>query len=107
MDWTFSKQHTVPEIKILIPKENYLFVEKETKSVFKGNKDVVKFLKENDIEEVHVVGLDTNDCILATAYESFDLGFFTYVIENCTASSQSSELRESAINILREQEMLI
>ena len=107
MNWTFPKQDTVSEIKALIPKENCLFVEKETKSVFKGNKDVVKFLKENNIEEVHIVGLDTNDCIIATAYEAFDLGFFTYVVESCTASSQSPKLRENAIKILREQDMLL
>jgi nicotinamidase-related amidase len=107
MNWTFPKQDTVSEIKALIPTENYLFIEKETKSVFKGDQDVVKFLKENNIEEIHVVGLDTNDCIIATAYEAFDLGFFTYVVENCTASSQSPELRENATKILMEQDMLL
>ena len=107
MNWTLPKQDTVSEIKVLIPTENYLFVEKETKSVFKGDQDVVAFLKNQNIEEVHIVGLDTNDCIIATAYEAFDLGFFTYVLENCTASSQSSKLRESAISILKEQDMLI
>lgn len=106
MSWTFTKQDTVEEIKLLIPKTNHLFVEKITKSTFKEDKDVLAFLKKKGIEEVYIVGLDTNDCVLATAYESFDLGFLTYVIEHCTASSQSSELRDAALAILREQEML-
>lgn len=102
LHWTFPKQDTVPEIKELIPKENYLYIEKETKSAFKGNKDLLSFLKENNIEEVHVIGLDTNDCVFATVNEAFDLGFFSYVIEDCTTSSESPELREAALLILRE-----
>ncbi len=107
LHWTFPKQDTVLEIKSLIPQENYLYIEKETKSAFKGNKDLLAFLKENNIEEVHVIGLDTNDCVFATANEAFDLGFFSYVIEDCTASSQSPEIREAALMILRELDMVI
>jgi len=105
MDWTFPPQDTVPEIKTLIPKDDYLYIEKNTKSAFKGNKDLLAFLRERHIEEVHTIGLDTNDCVFATANEAFDLGFFSYVIENCTASSQSPELREAALSILRELDM--
>jgi nicotinamidase-related amidase len=80
-------------------------VDKETKSVFKGDKNVASILREKNITEVHIVGLDTNDCVLATAYESFDLGFVTYVIEECCQSSLSEELHKYAIEILRGQNM--
>jgi len=80
-------------------------VRKETKSVFKGNKKIEKILKEKDIEEIHVVGLDTNDCVLATAYESFDQGFVTYVIEECCQSSSSDLLHQQALKILQGQDM--
>lgn len=53
------------------------------------------------IEEVHIVGLDANDCVLATAYEAFDLGYFTYVIEECTESSSSEEIRDAGFKLLR------
>jgi nicotinamidase-related amidase len=106
LHWTFPKQDTVPEIKALILQDNYLYIEKETKSAFKGDKDLLAFLRENNIEEVHVIGLDTNDCVFATVNEAFDLGFFSYVIENCTASSQSAEIREAALMILRELDMV-
>lgn len=92
--------HTLNEILSLLPQET-IHIEKSTKSVFKGNKNLLSILKRNKIEEVHIVGLDTNDCVLATAYESFDLGFFTYVIESCCDSSSSKELHKEGINLLR------
>lgn len=104
--WTFPKEDTVPKIGNLIPKDKYLRIQKTTKSAFKGDKDLLGFLKENNIEEVHVIGLDTNDCVFATANEAFDLGFFSYVIEECTASSESETLRQDALAILRELGMV-
>ena len=50
---------------------------------------------------MHIAGLDTNDCVFATAQDSFDLGFSTYVIEECTGSSEGKKLHDSAIFILR------
>ncbi len=102
--WTFPLSPTIPEIKNLLPADTIL-VTKTTKSVFKGDKDLVSVLKDKKIEEVHIVGLDTNDCVFATAQESFDLGFFTYVLEECTESSQGPEYRDYALKILQELEM--
>ncbi len=104
-DWVCPKDenfYTVPEITELLKDKNYVKVEKETKSVFKGNPNILSILKEKGIEEIHIVGCDTDDCVLATAYESFDLGFFTYVIEECTASSSKhKEVRDCALRILK------
>ena len=105
-NWIFPEQATVPEIADCIPFKNKIFIQKTTKSAFKGDKDLVDFLKQNNVEEVHVIGLDTNDCVFATANEAFDLGFFSYVIEECTASSQSEELRQAALLIFSELDMV-
>jgi len=102
--WTFPLSPTIPQIKALLGQNNIL-VTKTTKSVFKGNQDILWILKEKGVEEIHIVGLDTNDCVFATAQEAFDLGFFTYVIEECTETSEDVELRESALKILRHLEM--
>jgi len=100
-----EKTQTIEDISKKLGNFGALRVEKETKSVFKGDKNVASILREKNITEVHVVGLDTNDCVLATAYESFDLGFITYVIEECCQSSSSEELHKHAIEILRGQNM--
>ena len=102
--WTFPLQPTVLEIKKLFD-PNTVTVTKTTKSAFKGDRNLVLILKEAGIEEVHVVGVDTNDCVFATAQESFDVGFSTYVLEECTESSESAEIRDCALTILRHLRM--
>src|SRR3989344_1088465 len=73
-DWTFPLSPAISEIKRLLP-SGAVSVIKTTKSVFGGDKNIPALLKEKEIEEVHVVGLDTNDCVMATAFDSFDVGF--------------------------------
>ena len=92
---------TVNEIIRALAGKEVIHIEKETKSVFKGTVDLNTELKTRGIEEVHIVGLDANDCVLATAYESFDFGYFTYVIEDCTNASSGEHLKEIAFEILR------
>ena len=93
--------HTVREIEALLKSKNATKVEKKTKSSFKGNVDVVRALQENTIEEVHCLGFTTPDCVTATAYEAFDLGYFTYVIEECCQCKQSQRRHDDAVNNLR------
>ncbi len=100
-----EKTETIKIVSDALRSLNPIKVTKETKSVFKGNKDIVGIFREQGIKEVHVVGVDSNDCVLATAYESFDLGFLTYVIEDCCESSSSVRLHQCALEILRGQDM--
>ena len=113
--WSVPKKEAKTESiirKLLSERENVINVVKQTKSVFKGKHDaeynlnikipsVERVLRYEGIEEVHIIGLDTNDCVLATAYEAFDLGYFTYVIEECTQSSSGNTLHRKAIDLLR------
>lgn len=98
--WTFPLSPTVPEVKELLPSETIRVV-KTTKSAFGGDKDISAILKEKSVDEVRIIGLDTNDCVMATAFNSFDAGFETYVLEDCTESSDDGSLRAAAIKILR------
>ncbi|MFA7315686.1 MAG: cysteine hydrolase family protein [Candidatus Paceibacterota bacterium] len=100
-NWTFPYEPTVPEVLDLLKGKNVIKIIKETRSAFKGNVNLFSVLQKNKIEEVHVVGFDTNDCVFATAQEAFDLGFYTYVIEECTGASQGEKIHKNAIAILR------
>lgn len=85
-----------------------LSVEKTTRSCFKSLNavELTEFLKTNAIEELHFIGYDINDCVLASAFDSIDLGFHTYVIEElCHHWNAIPELRQSAITVLRRQNM--
>jgi nicotinamidase-related amidase len=102
--WTFPFEPTVSAIKEALPPGTTV-ITKTTKSAFKGDRDLLTLLRTEKIEEVHIVGLDANDCVFATAQESFDLGFYTYVLEECVESSEGKEYREHALEILRELKM--
>ena len=80
---------------------NAISVVKTTRSIFKGAPSILDLLKKNKIEEVHIVGLDTYDCIMASTHEAFDLGFFTYVIEECCQSTSGQDLHDRAVMNLR------
>jgi len=58
---TYPKKNnffTVEEIKKCLG-ENIIKIEKDRKSIFKGNKDLMTILKKSKISEIHLVGMDT------------------------------------------------
>ena len=54
--------------------------EKQAYSAFKSKK-LLSFIKKNKIRKIFICGLNTDACILATAFEGFDLGFETRVLK--------------------------
>jgi nicotinamidase-related amidase len=99
--WIFPYEPTIVELKELLKDKPVIEVIKETRSAFKANVDISEILKNKKIKEVHIVGFDTNDCVYASAQASFDEGFFTYVIEECTGASGGKEIQKYAIKMLR------
>ena len=97
-DWNML---TTPPLGERLKRLSAISVVKTTRSIFKGEPPILDFLQANGIEETHIVGLDTYDCITASAHEAFDLGFFTYVIEECCQCSSGQDLHDRAITNLR------
>ena len=60
----------------------------------------LRMLKKEKIRTVHIAGLETNDCVLATAFDAFDRGLQTAVLEEACAS-KSKTLYRGALLILR------
>lgn len=84
---------TIPEIlQALQTHKNVYKVMKLSKSIFKCDENIHKILQKHQIEEIHICWYESNDCVFVTAEESFDLWFFTFVIEEAT------ETRTTAIN---------
>jgi nicotinamidase-related amidase len=85
-----------------------IMIEKNVRSCFKGYEKnaLLNFLHQNQIQEVHLIGYDINDCVLASAYDAIDLNFFTYVIEElCHHWDGIEELKEAALKVLRRQSL--
>ena len=90
----------VDELKPWLKKDN-LFT-KCAYSVF-TNPKFNKYLKKNKLEELVIVGLDTDFCVLADCFNAFDKGYKISVVSNCTASYTSgSEGTKHALNIIKD-----
>ena len=82
-----------------IPKELEEFTnghnvfEKNTFSAFK-NVQMVKFLLRNKISKVYLCGTDSDACVLASAYDAFDLGFSVKVVKELCASCNGNDFHE-------------
>ena len=99
-----DRTKTVDSIEKILKTKPLVSMIKHTRSIFLGNKNLLKILQDNSIEEIHLVGTETHDCILASAFSSFDNGFPTYVIEECCESGTPGR-HAQGLEILRQQNM--
>ena len=78
--------------------KNTIF-QKDTYSAFKS-KQFRDYLKKNSITELTLCGFDTDACILATAYEGFDLGYTIHILNELTASHSGEDYRKFGLGII-------
>lgn len=83
-----------PEIRPYATKNN-VFI-KSTYSGFHGTK-LHTFLQNNKIEKVVICGVDTDACVLATAFSAFDHGYLIDVNTELTHSGKDLEFEAQAI----------
>jgi nicotinamidase-related amidase len=93
--------NTIKGVASTLENRRVFQIQKHTKSAFKGDPNLLSILRAHRIDELHLVGFDLNDCVMASAFDSFDHGIFTYVIEECCGASRGTDLRTQAINLLR------
>ncbi len=79
--------------------KNNLF-EKATYSVFKCDK-LVEILKKNDINKIFLCGIDIDACILASAFDGFDLGYEICILEDLSLSHSGEKLDNAAVEIIK------
>ena len=99
-DLIWKKESINSRIKYSIWTKRHILINKISKSVFKADYDISLELKHHEIEELHFVWYESNDCIIASAMESFDLGFYTFVIEEATETGSTKSNHKKAIDIL-------
>ena len=64
--------------------ENNVFV-KHTFSPFKSE-EFVKYIKKNNVDELHICGTDTEACVLSTIIDAFDAGYNIKFLEELSGS---------------------
>ena len=76
----------------LFPKYTYSsFVTEEVSSV----------LKQNGISEVHLAGIDTENCVLTFARDAFDRGYKVVVLKDLCRSHSNPTLHKAALEIIK------
>lgn len=95
---TAPETDITPIINDLISK-NYIFG-KNTYSIFKSKK-FTYFLRKNKISKLYFCGLDIDACILASAFEAFDLGFDFKILTHLTGSFTGNNTYNSAKKIIK------
>lgn len=95
---------TSPEIDIvseLQPMLKYgIVISKNVYSVLKAPK-VQSLLKKQRIKELHLCGIDTDCCILATAYDGFDQGYKIHLLQDLCMASSNINLHNAALLIFK------
>lgn len=64
------------------------------------NEVVQGFCKEHGITELFLCGIDTDQCVLATAIDVFSAGIRPVVITDCCASSAGTAFHDAALMLL-------
>jgi len=98
MQWI--KENIIPELKDILKNKNHIKAEKLTRSIFKADTNIIKLLKKEKIEEIHIVWYETNDCVMASCLESIDLWYYTFVIEEACETRTTASNHKKAIEIL-------
>lgn len=79
--------------------EKYRVFEKISYSIFKA-KGFTEFLKQHKITKLLLCGLDTDACVLASAFDAFDLGYEINVLTDLCESHSTKELHTIALRII-------
>lgn len=74
--------------------------EKTTYSAMKSQ-ELMEYLSEHNVRELHLCGVSLDACVLATAFDAFDLGYDVSVLDNlCSVSSARDDLVPAARTII-------
>ena len=65
------------------------------------NKELIEYIKENDIEQIYLCGFDTDACVQKTAIDLFENGYEVYVLKDYCMSHVGVELHNTIIDNLK------
>jgi nicotinamidase-related amidase len=85
----------VDELKIFT---NDVFDKKIYTSI---NEETIKFLKEKNISNAFVCGIDTECCVLATALDLFQINIHSVVLAHYSASKAGEQVHQAALTVLK------
>lgn len=85
--------------KIVIDTKNNKIFDKSIYSAV--NKELIEYLNKNKITEIYLCGIDTECCVLKTAFDLFELKYNVYVLKDYCACMYGIERHNNALEILK------
>ncbi len=65
------------------------------------NEEFIKFIKENNITNIYLCGIDIECCVLKTAFDLFELGYNVYVLKDYCACTHGIIRKNNALKIIK------
>lgn len=87
------------DVKIVIDTGDNKVINKTIYSTV--NAELIKFIKEKAIDKIFLCGIDTECCILKTAFDLFELGYDVYVLKDYCGCTHGKIRHNNALNILK------
>lgn len=85
--------------KIVIDIENNKLFDKSIYSAV--NNELIEYIKQNQITDIYLCGIDTECCVLKTAFDLFELGYNVYVLKDYCYCTHGIERNNNALKILK------
>lgn len=79
--------------------KDYLVMDKKIYSAY--NDELVKFINENNVDEIYLCGIDTGACILKTSLDLFENGYNIFVLKDFCVSTRGRIFHNRALNIIK------
>lgn len=87
------------DCKIMIDTSKYKVFEKRGYTAY--TKEIKDYIKNNNIDEVYLCGIDTDQCILKTAVDMFEDNINVKVLSEYSMSHSGNDYHEYALKILK------
>ena len=90
---------TEEDRKIMLDTKDYKIINKKVYTAL--NDELKNYIKENNINEIHLCGFDTEACVLKTAVDLFENNYNVKVLKDYCMSPWGKDIHNSAIAIIK------
>ena len=85
--------------KICIDTSNYDVIEKNTYTAY--NNELKNYIKNNNIKNIYICGIDVECCVLVTVLNLFENNYNVYVLKDYVYCTHGEKRKNNALEILK------
>ncbi len=85
--------------ELVINPQNNLVIKKNVYTAF--NDELKNYIKKNKINQIYLCGIDTECCILKTAFDLFENDYEFYILKDYCACMHGKRRNDNALTILK------